>query len=325
MAKHIYVIAGHGAGDSGAVGNGYKEAELVRVLAQRIADLGGEYVRLHPFKDNAYASNAISKLSIPKSWAIVELHMDSASASAKGGHVIIKSNYKANAYDEALAKLMVEFFPGRSEKIVNRGDLANANRAAARGYDYRLVENGFITNKGDVATFNANVDALARGYLKAFGIPVDGAPAVKVEQAVEKVQKATAQAKGNALVLNGQKWLNEEYGAGLSEDGVVGAKTRKALVKALQKELNAQYRRGLDVDGIWGPKTKAACVNVHQGARGDITRVMQLALICEGYSKGGFDGVFGSGTLSDLKRFQKAEGLTVDGICGRNTWSKLLG
>ena len=142
---------------------------------------------------------------------------------------------------------------------------------------------------------------------------------------VEKVQKATAQAKGNALVLNGQKWLNEEYGAGLAEDGVVGAKTRKALVKALQKELNAQYRRGLDVDGIWGPKTKAACVNVHQGARGDITRVMQLALICEGYSKGGFDGVFGSGTLSDLKRFQKAEGLTVDGICGRNTWGKLLG
>ena len=29
----LYVIAGHGAGDSGAVGNGYQEAERVRVLA----------------------------------------------------------------------------------------------------------------------------------------------------------------------------------------------------------------------------------------------------------------------------------------------------
>lgn len=43
MAK-LFVIAGHGAGDPGACGNGYSEAERVRALAQRIKTLGGNNV-----------------------------------------------------------------------------------------------------------------------------------------------------------------------------------------------------------------------------------------------------------------------------------------
>ena len=115
------------------------------------------------------------------------------------------------------------------------------------------------------------------------------------------------------------------YGTAIAEDGLYGPKTKAALVKALQSELNQQFGKGLAVDGIFGPKTKAACVNVREGARGDITKVLQLALVCNGYSNGGFDGIFGSGTRSAVEQFQKAEGLAVDGIAGKNTWSRLLG
>ena len=41
---HLFLIAGHGAGDSGAVGYGYTEAERVRALARRIVALGGSNV-----------------------------------------------------------------------------------------------------------------------------------------------------------------------------------------------------------------------------------------------------------------------------------------
>lgn len=324
MAKHLYVIAGHGNGDPGAVGNGYKEAERVRVLAQRMADLGGQYVHLHPFTDNAYASAAISKLTIPKDWQIVELHMDSAAESAKGGHVIIKSGFSPDEHDRALERLMVEMFPGRSVTLAQRSNLANVNRAASKGYGYRLVENGFISNAGDVAKFNANIDALARGYLRAFEIPVDGAPVVDVPQAEAKVEKAEAKATGNSLVKMGQAWLNSQYSLAIAEDGLYGPKTKAATVKALQHELNMQFGKGLSVDGIFGPKTKAACVNVREGAEGNITRVLQLALICHGYGKGGFDGIFGEGTESDVRRFQSAKGLGVDGIAGKNTFEALL-
>ena len=173
---HIFVIAGHGAGDPGAIGNGYQEAERVRALANRIKALGGDNVTLGDTSRNWYADKGISSLNIPKDWCIIELHMDSASASARGGHVIIKSGYTADVYDTALANFIGGILPGRAQLIVGRSNLANPNRAAAKGYNYRLVEFGFITNATDVSIFNNRMDDIARGVLSAFGIS-SGAPA----------------------------------------------------------------------------------------------------------------------------------------------------
>ena len=59
---------------------------------------------------------------------------------------------------------------------------------------------------------------------------------------------------------------------------------------------------------------------------GDVQAVQQ-ALISKGYSCGasGTDGQFGAGTESAVKAFQKANGLTADGIVGQNTCIKLGG
>lgn len=170
MAR-VFIIAGHGAGDPGAVGNGYQEAERVRALANRIKTLGGDSVMLGDTSRNWYADKGISSLTIPKDYQIVELHMDSnPSASPHGGHVIIYSGYSPDTYDTALANFIGSILPGRSSLIVGRSDLANPKRAANRGYGYRLVECGFITNAGDVDTFNSRMDELAAGILAAFGI-----------------------------------------------------------------------------------------------------------------------------------------------------------
>ena len=173
MAK-LFVIAGHGAGDPGAVGNGYTEAERVRALATKIKAYGGDNVMLGDTNRNWYADNGISFLNISKEYQIIELHMDSASASARGGHVIIKSGFTADAYDNALASMLKSILPGRSNMIVGRSDLANPNRAAAKGYGYRLVEFGFISNATDVQIFNSRMDDIAKGVLSAFGIAASG-------------------------------------------------------------------------------------------------------------------------------------------------------
>ena len=195
---HLFIIAGHGAGDSGAVGNGYTEAERVRTLAARIAAYGGSGVTVGDTSRNWYRDNGISHLSIPKDWQILELHMDSASASARGGHVIIKSGFAPDAYDNALASLIGGMFPGRSKLIVGRSDLANVNRAAKKGYGYRLMECGFISNPGDVQVFNSRMDELARGILGAFGIGcAQGAPP-KAETKPAVNQSAASQASGSS-------------------------------------------------------------------------------------------------------------------------------
>lgn len=63
------------------------------------------------------------------------------------------------------------------------------------------------------------------------------------------------------------------------------------------------------------------------GDTGECVRSLQILLIgrkcpCGWY---GADGDFGSCTDLAVKDFQEKNGLTVDGICGQNTWKKLLG
>lgn len=169
MAR-LYVIAGHGAGDPGACAHGCSEAERVRALASRMEALGGDAVEVLDTSRNWYADNGISSLSLPSGAQMVELHMDSAGSGARGGHVVINGRYSADEYDRALADFVSGFFPGRSRPIVGRTDLANPNRAAARGISYRLLECCFISNYDDLQRFNGNLDAVARGILGAFGI-----------------------------------------------------------------------------------------------------------------------------------------------------------
>ena len=64
---------------------------------------------------------------------------------------------------------------------------------------------------------------------------------------------------------------------------------------------------------------------IRKGSKGEDVKTMQTALLMLGYSlpKYGADGDFGSETLAALKAFQAANGMTVDGICGPATWTKL--
>lgn len=170
MSVKLFVITGHGAGDSGACAGGQTEAALVRKLAVRIKALGGSDVQIGDMSVNWYETNGIGKGQCPKGAMVVELHMDSASPSARGGHVIIKKGFTPDAFDKALASFIGSFMPGRASTIVGRSDLANPNRAASAGVNYRLLECGFITNDSDRAKFMNQMDDLARGILQAAGI-----------------------------------------------------------------------------------------------------------------------------------------------------------
>lgn len=123
----------------------------------------------------------------------------------------------------------------------------------------------------------------------------------------------------NMSIRSVQAWV------GTTQDGIYGSKTKAGIVKKLQHELNVQFGKGLAEDGIFGAKTKAACVNVKKGAQGNLTKTLQAALICHGYSTNGFDGIFGSGTYNAVVSYQKAHGLSADGIAGKATFASLLG
>lgn len=97
-------------------------------------------------------------------------------------------------------------------------------------------------------------------------------------------------------------------------------------VAALQRELNKQFNAGLKEDGLFGLDTLKACVTVKEGARGNITWLIQQRLLNRGYTSlraSGIDGVFGEGTKQAVMNLQKNKGLNVDGIVGKETWKAL--
>lgn len=225
MAK-LYVIPGHGAKDNGACKNGFKEAERVRALAQKIKDFGGSDVFLCDFSLDAYKSNLIGKGLIPKGCFVLELHLDSSMfKTAKGGHVIIHKKFAADNYDKALAKMISGMFPGRSKIIDGRTDLANINRAANMGYNYRLMECCFISNADDIKKFNANIDKLAKEILTCFGIKAKetAAPKKKTETKTIKVGSKVKVKKG-AKSYEGKKVASFIYNKVYTVDELKGTR-----------------------------------------------------------------------------------------------------
>lgn len=95
-------------------------------------------------------------------------------------------------------------------------------------------------------------------------------------------------------------------------------------VRRLQQECNNQGFSKQNVDGIAGPNTLKGCPTLRKGASGNITKLLQEKLVKLGYNTNGVDGIFGSGTYSAVREFQKTRGLSADGIVGQNTWRKLL-
>ena len=55
------------------------------------------------------------------------------------------------------------------------------------------------------------------------------------------------------------------------------------------------------------------------GSRSEEVRSIQQALTNRGYDTGGIDGIFGTKTKNAVTAFQRANGLTVDGIVGAQT------
>lgn len=118
-------------------------------------------------------------------------------------------------------------------------------------------------------------------------------------------------------------------GFSVTADGSFGPRTTSA-VKAFQAS------RHLTADGVVGPRTWAALrtaprppsagtPTLKQGAKGPAVKDLQAKLNAKGGYGLSVDGDFGLRTTNAVKAFQRARGMTADGVVGPRTWSALNG
>lgn len=124
------------------------------------------------------------------------------------------------------------------------------------------------------------------------------------------------------VIKRGQKELNIYVQSNLTVDGIRGTATKTASIKALQKALN------ITIDGIIGNQTKTAISKIllKKGNKSFVVSVVEILLYIKGYDANGIEypGLFANGLYNAVVKFQKNNGLTVDGIVGKNTIMKLL-
>ncbi|MBQ4111067.1 MAG: peptidoglycan-binding protein [Clostridia bacterium] len=126
-----------------------------------------------------------------------------------------------------------------------------------------------------------------------------------------------------------QQNLNALYNYGLDADGIFGNATKYAVI-------DFQNRNGLEADGIVGNMTKSkinellnqknasssSSSTMKKNSRGENVKDLQIKLNQLGYDIDA-DGIFGSATRSAVRKFQRANGLTVDGIVGSETMNAI--
>lgn len=194
--KKILIASGHGYNDPGAVCNGTNERDFIRKYiapnvqkylkqAGHTVDLyGGSKQDQNLYTDTAYGERIGDNKNYGMYWvhnqkydAVVELHLDAASASSTGGHVIISNHWPADKIDKDINNCL-KATVGTIRNIDPRNDLLNANVAGRLGTNYRLVEMGFITNKKDMNYLKKNYDKFSKELAGAInGKPIGGTSA----------------------------------------------------------------------------------------------------------------------------------------------------
>ena len=128
--------------------------------------------------------------------------------------------------------------------------------------------------------------------------------------------------RGHVGLYIGNGWVIEASG---TINGVIRSKL--TISKWVEwGELKGVNYESAPADIITDPEDNMTYGTLKKGAKGPVVKYAQQLLMDHGYSlpKYGADGDYGSETVSAVKAFQKANGLTTDGIIGKKTWEKLL-
>ena len=205
--------------------------------------------------------------------------------------------------------------PGRFVGTLSVGVLSNVRAPST------LIEGGFMTNWQDAKlmlnpSYVVTVgESACQAVCEFLGVPY-------IARELNNYPTIRIGSNGNFVRI--LQYLLNWYGANLSVDGVFGGGTQRAVYEF-------QRKNNLTADGIVGRNTWNKLLNfnpsgevLRRGSESSAVLFLQRLLLSYLYPISLLDGDFGPETERAVRAFQGENGLTVDGIVGRNTWRTLF-
>ena len=196
---------------------------------------------------------------------------------------------------------ILKYYYGQNIEIVRTNNI----QSIPQSYPGSPLQQG---DRGSaVFTLQRQLNRIAKDYPFLGKLTVDGIFGARMADTVKRFQKQFS----------------------LTADGVVGRQTwyKISYIYVSVKDLaeltsEGETSSGTLSDGSWGGTT------LRQGSTGSAVEQLQfwlntLAQYDAGIPSTAVDGVFGSRTAAAVRAFQRREGLTVDGVVGRTTWTAL--
>lgn len=287
--KKIFVDAGHGGSDPGAV-KYEKEADLNIKVTGYMCDYLSENYECEVKKDIT-ADSINTVVARANKWG-ADLFV-SNHKNAGGG-----DGYEAWVYSEKnkkLGEIFAKHVKAAGQNLRSPSVKYSTNLGVLRLTNMKAIlnEGAFVDNKKDIQDWNeaAELKKLGKAYAEAAAEYLD-LPKKKATSGTSKPASTSKSAtkltvdgiKGPKTIKAWQKYLNKVgYSCGTA-DGIMGAKT----IKATQKFLNAKGYKCGNADGIMGAKT---------------IKALQKFLNAKGYSCGTADGIMGKKTVKAWQKY----------------------
>ncbi|MGW6385120.1 N-acetylmuramoyl-L-alanine amidase [Peribacillus butanolivorans] len=202
----IFIDAGHGGTDPGAVGNGLLEKAITLKIATKIKSLLEEYkdVSIKMSRTGDIYPSLSARTKAANEWAadiFLSIHINAGGGTGYEDYIYTSASVKAKEYQSIIHAEIIKLIDmkDRGKKSANYQVLRTSSMPAV------LTECGFIDHAGDAAKLRTSIfiENLAKGHVdglvKAFNLK---------KKAAENIETSTSYTivKGDTLYLIAKKY-----------------------------------------------------------------------------------------------------------------------
>lgn len=166
----LLLIAGHGNGDPGAIGNGYREADLTREVVRRLKPLLPCSVNIADTSRNWFEWLGSHSYDFTKYDYVLEIHFNSG-----GGHgteIYVTTSERNTTVEANIVNSLA--VAGLRNRGIKRKNFRVISRIKSQGVSAALLEVCFIDSASDMTVWRQKSDALiqaiADGIKRGFGL-----------------------------------------------------------------------------------------------------------------------------------------------------------